>query len=50
MTETAVHTPVVFRTICEDWVDESGTIALVGESAHPLVVSTITFTSQHFWF
>ena len=35
----AAHVKYRVRDIVEDWVDESGTILLVGEAAHALLVS-----------
>lgn len=37
----AIHVKYRVRDIVEDWVDESGTILLIGEAAHPLMACTI---------
>ncbi|KAH6916235.1 hypothetical protein BKA70DRAFT_1216463 [Coprinopsis sp. MPI-PUGE-AT-0042] len=37
----AVHVKYRVRDIVEDWVDESGTIVLIGEAAHALMPCTI---------
>lgn len=39
LSATAQRTKVVEREIAEDWLDETGTVLLIGEAAHPLMVS-----------
>ncbi|KAF5362108.1 hypothetical protein D9756_002530 [Leucocoprinus leucothites] len=41
ISDSALRTKVVHRQIAEDWLDDSGSILLVGEAAHPLMPCTM---------
>ncbi|KAJ3564100.1 hypothetical protein NP233_g8513 [Leucocoprinus birnbaumii] len=45
LADTALRTKVVQRKSAEDWLDDSGTVLLIGEAAHPLMPCTMQNSS-----